>query len=167
MLEQKIKKVVEACNKIELDLESHWCKQRKEEKDSFRVLNITGEPKTFALIKNRLKMSDSVLNDIIAKLVKEGFLEAISHRHAQNRSKITRYVNTIGKRQSSAVRRLCEFILCPVGYTDTFDFRHHWVGRAVSFEIQDVLRNVLGMYPDKEFKIDYTAEKLIIITRIK
>lgn len=167
MLEQKLNKLREDCDKIELDLEKHWRRQHKEEKDSFRVLNITGEPKTFALIKNRLKMSDSVLNTTIAKLVKDGLLEVVNHRHAQNRSKITRYVNTIGKRQSSAVRRLCEFILCQVGYTDTFDFRHHWVGRAVSFDIQDVLRNVLGMYPDKEFNIKYTEEKLIVITRIK
>lgn len=167
MLNQKINKLIEDCNKIEFDLENHWCRQHKEEKDEFRVLSITGEPKTFALIKNRLKMSDSVLNTTIAKLVKDGLLEVVSHRHAQNRRKITRYVNTIRKRQSSAMRRLCEFILCQVGYTDTFDFRHHWIGYAVSFEIQDMLRNVLGMYPDKEFSIEYTAEKLIIITRIK
>jgi hypothetical protein len=167
MLAQKINKLREDCDKIEFDLENHWCRQHKEEKDSFRVLNITGEPKTFALIKNRLKMSDSMLKVVIAKLLKEGILEEVGHRHAQNRSKITRYVNTIGKRQTSAVRRLGEFILCPVGYTDVFDFRHHWVGRVVSFEIQDVLRNVLGMCPDKEFSIEYTAEKLIIITRIK
>lgn len=163
----KINKLREDCNKIEFDLENHWSRQHKEEKDSFRVLNATWEPKTFAVIKNRLKMSDSMLNGIITKLVKDGLLEVISHLHAQNRSKITRYVNTIGKRQSSAMRRLCEFILCPVGYTDVFDFRHHWVGRAVSFEIQDELRNVLGMYPDKEFSIEYTEEKLIVITRIK
>lgn len=167
MPNQKIDKLIEDCNKIEFDLENHWCRQHKEEKDSFRVLNITDEPKTFALIKNRLKMSDSMLNGIITKLVKDGLLEKVSHRHAQNRSEITSYFNTISRMQVDAVRRLCEFILCPVGYTDTFDFRNHWVGRAVSFEIQDILRNALGMHSGKEFSIEYTEEKLIVITRIK